>query len=290
MKPIAYAEEDLARLIPRPNANDNKYSRGIVHVVGGSETFPGAAAMAARAAQRCGAGYTQVWCAPGSVHDVRAGRPSLVVRPWDPPALAEALRRDAARNAAVLVGPGTDGGDEITRKLLEVVLESDLPVVADAGALGALAPLATHGAAPRLEARLASKIPLVLTPHAGEARTLCAGIGANPGSAIDVAETLAGAYRAIVMLKGPDTLIVGCEKRYLMQEGTPALAKAGTGDVLAGIVAALLAQHVDAFDAACLGALLHARAGKHAAAKLTDVSVIPEDVIAHIPDALKPMS
>ena len=74
-----------------------------------------------------------------------------------------------------------------------------------------------------------------------------------------------------------------------MQEGTPALAKAGTGDVLAGIVAALLAQHVDAFDAACLGAAA-CTGGKHAAAKLTDVSVIPEDVIAHIPDALKPMS
>lgn len=127
----------------------------------------------------------------------------------------------------------------------------------------------------------------MLTPHAGEARRLCEGIGENPGSASDIAEVLARAYHAIVALKGPDTLIVGNGRRYLMREGTPALAKAGTGDVLAGIVAALLAQGLDAFDAAALGTLLHARAGSCAAEKLTDVSVIPEDVIAFIPEAIR---
>ncbi len=89
--------------------------------------LPGAAALAARAAQRSGAGYTQVWSAPDAVHDVRAGRPSLVVRPWDSLDLARALRRDASRNAAVLVGPGTGGSDVVTRDLLEIALDSPPP-------------------------------------------------------------------------------------------------------------------------------------------------------------------
>lgn len=287
MEPITYAEVDFARLVPHPGVEDNKYSRGIVHIVGGSVTYPGAAALAARAAQRSGDGYTQVWSAPDAVHDVRAGRPSLVVRPWDSLDLARALRRDASRNAAVLVGPGTDGSDVVTRDLLEIALDSRLPTVVDAGALGALAALAAERSPQQLDARLGNNAPLVLTPHAGEARRLCEGIGENPGSASDIAEVLARAYHAIVALKGPDTLIVGNGRRYLMREGTPALAKAGTGDVLAGIVAALLAQGLDAFDAAALGTLLHARAGSCAAEKLTDVSVIPEDVIAFIPEAIR---
>lgn len=127
MEPSTYTEANFARLVPHPGAEDNKYSRGIVHIVGGSGTYPGAAALAARAAQRSGAGYTQVWSAPDTVHDVRAGRPSLVVRPWDSLDLARALRRDASRNAAVLVGPGTDGSDVVTRDLLEIALDSRLP-------------------------------------------------------------------------------------------------------------------------------------------------------------------
>ena len=285
MQQATYSEDDFARLVPHPLAEDNKYSRGIVHVVGGSTLYPGAAALAARAAQRTGAGYTQVWCAQESVHDVRAGRPSLVVRPWDKHALASALGRDETRNATVLVGPGTESADDITLSLLKIALNTTLPLVVDAGALGTLAAHARIDLARQLDARRKANAPLVLTPHAGEAARLCDGIGERPTSPDEIAIALAHGYRAVVALKGPDTIIADNGTLYRMQEGTAALAKAGTGDVLAGIIAALLAQGLNAFDAAALGTLLHARAGACAAQTYSDIGVIPEDVIERVPEA-----
>ena len=100
------------------------------------------------------------------------------------------------------------------------------------------------------------------------------------------AKALAQAYEAIIVLKGPDTYISDGDAVVAMTQGTPALAKAGTGDALAGIISALLAQQVPALDACVLGATLHAEAGSIAARKWAELSVIPEDVVQAIPEAI----
>ncbi len=126
---------------------------------------------------------------------------------------------------------------------------------------------------------------LVLRAPRGRGRARCAQASGQAGSAIDVASETLWRHRAIVMLKRGPTADRRLRKRHSCR-GHARVGESGHGDVLAGIVAALLAQHVDAFDAACLGALLHA--GGKCRGKSSNVSVI-EDVIAHIPDALKPM-
>lgn len=304
----------FAKLLPHPRADHNKYSRGFVHLIGGSALYPGAAALAAGASQRMGTGYTQVWCSPDSVHDVRSGHSSLVVRPWEASQLANALARERARKAAILIGPGfgTDAQEEAA--LVHIALDAWLPTVIDGGALGILAEAyrsgtfatrsaeqeersdASHSACDTSHnARNTGKHPqhgsnksrpLILTPHAGEAARLCEAAGIHATDQEAIAAQLAEAYDAVVVLKGPVTVISDATKRAIMDQGGPELAKAGTGDVLAGMICALLAQGLAAFDAAALGCLLHAMAGRAAARSLTDISVIPEDVVAAIPTAI----
>ena len=274
----------MASLVPIPDAEDNKYTRGVLAVVGGSELYPGAAALAAHAAQRMGAGYTQVWCAPESVHDVRCGHPSLVVRSWDDPQMGRTLR---ARDTTLVVGCGFQGCSENEMQLLERMLELYYPTVVDGAGLQALAEYVDKNGFDLLKSRAQAGIPLVLTPHAGEAAHLMFAAGLIPVGQADIAQDLSESYYATVVMKGPKTVIWGEGNGYLMNQGTAALAKAGTGDVLAGIVGALLCQGLSAVDAGCFGASIHAHAGHLAATDLTMVSVTPEDVIAHLPHALK---
>ena len=278
--------QDFAALLPHPKAGSHKYSRGILHVIGGSAEYPGAAAMAASSAQRMGAGYTQVWCAPESVHDVRCGRPSLVVRAWDEAAVTKALETDSQRQAAVLFGPGIGVAGSREASLLRAVLRFDIPLVVDGGGLKLLADYAEECG---VSSRLSCSSPMVLTPHAGEAATLCKAVGIAERDPKSQASLLADAYGATVVLKGPDTYVSDGSGVYEMTAGSAALAKAGTGDVLAGIIGALLAQGLGGFDAGCIGSYLHAEAGNCAAHELTDICVIPEDVIAHIPSAIRKM-
>ncbi len=295
---VDYLESEIAGLIPYPDDADNKYSRGVVHVVGGSERYPGAAVLAAGASQRMGAGYTQVWCHENSIHDVRAGHPSLVVGNWDKDELGEKLLSSRNKPIAVLIGPGMGANAEQEKALLEVVLACEVPTVIDGGAIGHLADFYMHKAfcgepllgEGFLQERAKRDIPLIITPHLGEAARLCKAAGIEAQAQEDQAKKLAKAYGATVVLKGPDTVIANESQWYCMTQGTAALAKAGTGDVLAGMIAALLSQELTAFDSSCLGSVLHAKAGNLAARELTEICVTPEDVISFIPAAIAHVS
>jgi len=138
-----------------------------------------------------------------------------------------------------------------------------------------------------LAKRAGKDLATVVTPHGGEASRLATSLGLSHEAPEVLARDLARALHAIVVLKGPDTHISDGARTVVMAEGTPALAKAGTGDVLAGMTCSLLAQGMDAFDAAVAASLVHARAGKAAAEHLTDVCVCAEDVLQFIPDALR---
>lgn len=314
----------LARLLPHPATDANKYTRGTLTLVAGSAAYPGAACLAAAAAQRMGAGYTQVVTASENVRTVQAFRPSLVVRSWESWDAAAQRAFKADKPCAYVVGSGFEEADEHAAELAFSVLGCvQAPVLVDGGAFAALA---SERGLKVLRRRFLRGLPTVLTPHGGEAARLAAAFGVEPAVpeagrgrgafALD----LARACGATVVLKGPDTCIaqpagaadagvVGVAEvadaaaqvavpaaetdalaerdRFLvMRDGTPALAKAGTGDVLAGMVGSLLAQGLGAFDASVLGSVLHARAGRLAEGRLGDICVISEDVLEALPEAV----
>ena len=276
----------MGRLLPFPEPDANKYTRGKLTLVAGCARYPGAAVLAARASQRMGAGYTEVICAPESVATVRAASPSLVVAPWDGWRAESLPAYTEGKPAAVCVGPGFDASDPAAVDLAaQVLAAAECPVVVDGGGL---AVLAQPRAMRIMERRAQQGLPTVATPHGGEARRIAAawGIGPDAGDAADFALDLAGALGCTVLLKGPDTQIAYGDAALEMDFGGPELAKAGTGDVLAGIVGALLAQGLNDFDAAVLGATVHALAGAYAAERLTSICVTAEDVIETIPLAI----
>lgn len=301
-----YSDDRLAALLPVPAADANKCSRGVLTLVAGAAPYPGAACLAAAAAQRAGAGYVQVVTAPENVRTVQAFRPSLVARSWDDWAgEASSLRASApGKPCAYAVGSGFSPDDSLTTKLaLFVLRQAEAPVLVDGGGLAAVA--TEEGRAVLLK-RAERGLATVLTPHGGEAARLAAPLGlvspdrdnrgdhpelaecvSGPSVLMEYAAALSQAYGATVVLKGPDTHVAHGTRVSAMREGTPALAKAGTGDVLAGTVGALLAQGLEAFDAALLGAVLHARAAKAAEARLTSICVTPEDVVEAIPLAVR---
>lgn len=290
----------LAQLLPYPAHDANKFTRGKLVLVAGSDRYPGAACLAAVASQRMGAGYTEVVTAPSALQLVRLCHPSLVVVPrasWRPGELSQVR---PGHPCAVGIGPGFDADDPETPSLVDAALsQAACPVLADGGALSYLATPAGHAA---LAARSQAGRATVLTPHGGEAARLARGLAARDAAAKDaldrahaagpatMARTLARLLGAIVVLKGPDTYVSDGSRTIVVASGTPALAKAGTGDVLAGMTASLLAQGLQPLDAGVLAAELHARAGRAAADRLGDIGVCAEDVIDALPAAVRELS
>ena len=160
---------------------------------------------------------------------------------------------------------------------------ADAPVLVDGTGLDAL--VSAKGRR-LLRRRFLNGNPTVITPHAGEAARLARPFDLPVDDPCALAEALSLAYGAIAVVKGPVTYLSDGEQTVRMAHGTPALAKAGTGDVLAGMTAALLAQGLDPFEASVLGAELHARAGLAAAARWSTIAATAEDVVACIPDAI----
>lgn len=167
---------------------------------------------------------------------------------------------------------------------MKAVKDVKHPLLLDGGALSILA--SDEGRA-LIESRAQMGRVTVLTPHHGEAARLIAVSDVTPENLIDCAEQFAQAYSALVVLKGPETVVSDGKRTEVFTEGTPALAKAGTGDVLAGMIGGLLAQGVEPFGASFLGVSLHAEAAKIVADAMTEVSVTAEDVIEAIPVAIK---
>ncbi|MBC2668084.1 NAD(P)H-hydrate epimerase [Novosphingobium piscinae] len=227
-----------------PAADAHKYRRGLVAVVVGA--MPGAARLAAAAAQGAGAGYVRLVLPDGSV-SAEAVAPDLVIT--NPAALAD------PRTAALLVGPGL-GRDAAAGEALAAALAPGRPAVLDADALGLLTPAALRG----------YPAPLVLTPHEGELAALERAF-ALPGEGTKLARAgaLARATGAVVIAKGPDTVIAAPDGRSAFALRAPSwLAVAGTGDVLAGIAAARLAAQGDPFAAAGEAVWLHGEAARRA--------------------------
>ena len=262
----------------------NKYTRGKLTVIAGSSRYPGAAVLAARASQRMGAGYTEVITAREAVDVVRTASPSLVVRAFDDWRAKELPENKEGKPCAVCMGPGFVDDETCIAVALRVLKRAKCPVLVDGGGLAALG---SAKAIELLAKRAEGGFATVVTPHGGEAARLVAPYGLSVDNPEKLAAGLSLALHAIVVLKGPDTYVSDARRVEAMREGTAALAKAGTGDVLAGMIGALLAQGVQPFESALMGSWFHAKAGIVAAERLTDIAVCAEDVIEAIPEALK---
>jgi len=278
-----YTEEYLASILPVPHEPLNKYSRGKLTVVAGSARYPGAACLASLASQRAGAGYTEVVSAPEVVGILHGLKPSLVGRSWEEE-ISFSVQSTGEKPCAFLVGSGFDPHDPHSHELtLQVLDRAQAPVLCDGGAFDTLV---TEDGRRLCEKRSSQNNVTVLTPHEGEAARLAHPFGLKTSDSKRLSLLLANSYHSVVVLKGSTTFISDGENVFTMSEGTSALAKAGTGDVLAGIIGAFLAQGMAADDACVLGTILHARAGRVATEKLTSISVVAEDVIDALPHVL----
>ncbi|GAA1367931.1 NAD(P)H-hydrate dehydratase [Brevibacterium luteolum] len=268
--PAVHVPDDaaLATLWPRPQAGDHKYSRGVLGLVAGSARFPGAGVLTASAAVATGVGMLRLLAPAEVTETVLQTYPEVVT--------------DAGRVQAWAIGPGAP--DRLTMQHAITAAESQqLPLVIDAGGLSLLTrPLETS---------------CILTPHAGELSELLARLGTGAPNRCEVeAEPVTHAVRAaqvleaIVLLKGNRTIIARPDGTVVAPEPGPAtLATAGTGDVLTGILGALLATtagtDVDLADLAGLAVLMHARAGAHATHASHLPAVLEADVLAVLDQA-----
>ena len=242
------------RLRP-PGPDDHKYSRGYVAVLAGE--MPGACALTAAAALRAGAGYVRLF-APAFVHGV----PNAVVQS------PGSVFAPDPRIGAVALGPGLGTG-AAGKAQLETALDAKVPLVLDADALNLMAGRDLPSWA---------KTP-ILTPHAGEFSRL---FGTLEGSKIEQARAVAARSGAVILYKGPDTIVAAPDGRAAIAgHGPHWLATAGTGDVLTGIVAAMRAGGMEAFEAACAGVWLQRRA-----AELAGPGLIADDLVRAMRDVI----
>lgn len=242
---------------PRPSAGGHKYDRGHVVVLSGEMPNTGAAKLAARGALRAGAGLVTIASPPSALAAHAAESVAVMVREVAGIGAWRDFLADRRRNA-VVIGPGGGVGDRM-RHQVDVALASEAAVVIDADALTSFAGQ-TVDLATSVEKRGA---PTVLTPHEGEFDRLFKNIYENNDvkSKLDKTRLAANKIDAIVLLKGADTVVAAPDGRAAITANPPpTLATAGSGDVLAGIIAGLLAQHMPAFAAACAGTWLHGEA------------------------------
>jgi hydroxyethylthiazole kinase-like uncharacterized protein yjeF len=249
------------RDFPIPQLDGHKYSRGHAVVVSGDLSFTGAARLTARGALRTGAGLVTIASPRAALPVNAAASLAVMVRAADGADELRALLADKRLNVVAL-GPGL-GVSAHTRKLVEAALDGECAVVLDADALTSFAENPNV-----LFAAISAKTrPVVMTPHQGEFSRLFNGALQALGktSKLVLGRMAAKTSGAIVLLKGPDTIIAAPDGGAALTENAPAwLATAGSGDVLAGIIAGLLAQHMPAFESACAGAWLHGEAGREA--------------------------
>ena len=267
--------------LPVPDENAHKYSRGKMVLVGGSAAYPGAACLAAWASQYLGAGYTEVFTACENKPIVQSFRPSLVVRSFDKFSCEKLFSSD--HPGALVLGPGLETNDNQAKSIFfDALAFCEKPLLLDGGALS----WAAENQA-LVAQRSKRGFDTVLTPHTGEALRLAASLDDVPRDPCELALALSDWYNAAVVLKGSTTYVSWDKVTYDITNGTAALAKAGTGDVLAGVIGALLAQGKHIFSAGVLGATLHAEAGVVASEQLGIISVCAEEVISALPDVLQ---
>jgi len=257
--------------LPRPARTAHKHQRGHVMALSGPVAATGAARLAAMGALRAGAGLVSVLSPPGALLVNAAHLTAIMLRPFG--SLAEFVTAAAGADAVVL-GPGAGVGPELAEQVLS--LAGRAPLVLDADALTSF-----QEAPERLFAAL--RPCDTLTPHWGEFRRLFPDLAQSDAGKLAIARAAAHRSGAIVLLKGSDTVVAAPDGRAVVNAtGTPYLATAGSGDVLAGVIAGLIAQGMPSWEAAAAAAWLHGKTGEALGAGL-----IAEDLPAALPAVLR---
>jgi NAD(P)H-hydrate epimerase len=262
----------LAKWLPQRHRNANKGDYGHVLCVGGDHGTAGAIALTSEAALRCGAGLVSVATRADHVVMLLARRPELMVRGIEARTTDEmgGFQALCERANVLAIGPGLGRGDW-GRTLLAAVFHAGKPLVLDADALNLIAE----------EPKAKPLRDAIITPHPGEAARLLGStteeVQANRYAAV---QELAARYACCVLLKGAGTVIAAPDaKPVVIAAGNPGMATGGMGDVLTGVIAAMRAQHLPAFEAAVCGALLHGLAGDSAAGKGGERGLLASDLL-----------
>ena len=272
---------------PLPDAparplDGHKGTFGTVIVVGGCATMPGAPAICAGAALRAGAGLVKLATDSATLLAALSIEPSATGLILDGADSIDGA--DAKGDAVLAIGPGFGDAHDVDRLVLDL-LGGNRRIVLDADGLNALA---------RFGKPRPGGAPAVLTPHPGEFRRLAEAAGVDPDGTTPEARPANGAalarhHRAVVVLKGRQTVITDGQRTALNPTGNPALATAGSGDVLTGVIASLMAQGMPAFDAARLGCHVHGAAADAWAAEHGPAGLKARDLADRLPAALNPL-
>ena len=273
--------------LPARAADSHKGDFGRVLVVAGSRGMSGAAILCASAALRAGAGLVKVAVPAEILPTVAAGNPcyTLASLPQDDDGRLTLfawgkLAKLAEAHDVIAIGPGLDRSDKLAALLGEVVVRIQKPMVIDADAL--------NGLIGQCEKLRNEEFPRIVTPHPGEfARLLEIDTKTVQAERRERSVAFAQAQKCIVVLKGQGTIVTDGRRVYQNATGNPGMAKGGSGDVLTGIIAALLGQHLPPFAAAQLGVYLHGLAGDLARDQIGEVSLLATDLIDFLPPALR---
>jgi NAD(P)H-hydrate epimerase len=282
--------------LPERAEDGNKGSFGLMLVVGGNEEMIGAPVLAGMAGLRAGAGLVQVAMPLAVLPAGLSVCPELVGMGLGAGMKeTRGLRAAAEKADAVVVGPGLGQSSDARQRLKALVTIREKAMVVDADGLNILARLEEWPAA-------VFKSRAVLTPHPGEMRRLArllpaemaggwvgavdAPIPSDDASRISIARLAAGWFAQVVVLKGHRTVVTDGRRVYINTTGDSTLAKAGTGDVLSGIIGSLMGQGLRPFEAACLGAWIHGKAGELAGAKYGKRSALAREVVGEIGAAI----
>jgi hydroxyethylthiazole kinase-like uncharacterized protein yjeF len=268
-------------LPPRP-IDGHKGMFGRVLVVGGSDGMIGAPTMAGRAALKLGAGLVEIAVPRSILSAALMITPELIGLGFGKTTKNTELLDAAEKADAVVIGPGLGQSPEAMARLQQLV-RLPKPMLVDADGLNLLAK----------QKRWPSyfKATAVLTPHPGEMKRLAKLLGrvdvpSDDAGRIDIATLAARTFGQTIVLKGGRTVITDGQRIYVNHTGDSSLSKAGTGDVLSGMIGTLLAQEMSGFDAACAGVYLHGRAGEIVGERLGRRCVLAHDVIDAIPQAV----
>lgn len=274
--------------LPERHPTGHKGDYGRVLVIAGSVGMTGAACLCAQAALRAGAGLVRL-ALPQSLNIVAEIKLTCVISEpmpetaeWTISREARDLLYDLSQEADVVaVGPGL-GRNEETDDLVHFLIQTvEKPLVIDADGLNAVAP--------HPEIFRNAKAPLTLTPHPGEMARLLGlpSAGEVQKNRVQIASEFAQTYQTLVVLKGHHTIVTDGQRAYINATGNPGMATAGSGDVLTGLIAGLIPQFGQPFDAAQLGVFLHGLAGDLAAKELTQYCTTAEDILGRLPEAFK---
>lgn len=286
---IRIYNKDISKMLIFPDQNTNKYSRGKCIVVAGSKKFPGAAILTSKACERSGCGYTMLYTNKNSIVPAAFTMPSIPVDDYFLLQDSDLLQTNNDKPVAYVVGPGFVPDLKKNKDILLNILNStNAPIIIDGGALSCISYKSIRKALTKRNKQ--GKIT-ILSPHLGEAKKIYSYYSDKKLNKSLRTSTfvfmLSELTSSLIVLKGPNTYICDGEKAYLMRKGTEALAKAGSGDVLAGIIGGFVCQNKkDAFDACIAATIVHAEAGSLAAKDLSTISVCAHDLIEYIPKAI----